>query len=85
MLAAMERALADGSDILNMWIGSAFQTWPQYPTAVGADLLVANGMIVITSMATAARTARTRPAHPASATRIWRCVVRQERSARSHS
>ena len=50
MLAAMERALADGSDILNMSIGSAFQTWPQYPTAVGADLLVANGMIVITSI-----------------------------------
>ena len=50
MLAAMERALADGSDILNMSIGSAFQTWPQYPTAVGADLLVANGMIVVTSI-----------------------------------
>ena len=50
MLAAMERALADGSDILNMSIGSAFQTWPQYPTAVGADLLVANGMIVIASI-----------------------------------
>ncbi len=50
MLSAMERALADGSDILNMSIGSAFQTWPQYPTAVGADLLVANGMIVITSI-----------------------------------
>jgi subtilisin family serine protease len=50
MLAAMERSLADGSDILNMSIGSAFQTWPQYPTAVGADLLVANGMIVVASI-----------------------------------
>jgi minor extracellular serine protease Vpr len=50
MLAAMERALDDGMDILNMSIGSAFQTWPQYPTAVGADALVDAGMIVVTSI-----------------------------------
>ena len=50
MLAAMERALADGMDVLNMSIGSAFQTWPQYPTAVGADALVAAGMVVVTSI-----------------------------------
>jgi minor extracellular serine protease Vpr len=31
MLAAMERALADDMDILNMSIGSAFNTHPQYP------------------------------------------------------
>jgi subtilisin family serine protease len=42
MLAAMERALADHMDILNMSIGSAF-TWPQYPTAVAADRLVRGG------------------------------------------
>jgi subtilisin family serine protease len=30
MIAAMEMALADGMDILNMSIGAAF-TWPQYP------------------------------------------------------
>jgi subtilisin family serine protease len=53
MLAAMERALADGMDILNMSIGSAFQTWPQYPTAVGADALVAAGMVVVTSIGNA--------------------------------
>jgi minor extracellular serine protease Vpr len=50
MLAAMERALADDMDILNMSIGAAFQTWPQYPTAVGADALVDAGMIVVTSI-----------------------------------
>jgi minor extracellular serine protease Vpr len=50
MLAAMERALDDDMDILNMSIGSAFQTWPQYPTAVGADALVDAGMIVVTSI-----------------------------------
>ncbi len=32
MLAAMERILADGADVLNMSIGSSFQ-WPKYPTA----------------------------------------------------
>ena len=50
MLAAMERALADGMHILNMSIGSAFQTWPQYPTAAGADALVDAGMVVVTSI-----------------------------------
>jgi minor extracellular serine protease Vpr len=50
MLAAMERALADGMDVVNMSIGSAFQTWPQYPTAVGADALVDAGVVVVTSI-----------------------------------
>ncbi len=34
MIEAMERALADGMQVLNMSIGSAYQ-WPQYPTANG--------------------------------------------------
>ena len=50
MLAAMERALADGMHVLNMSIGSAFQTWPQYPTARGADALVDAGMVVVASI-----------------------------------
>jgi minor extracellular serine protease Vpr len=50
MLAAMERALADDMDILNMSIGSSFMTWPQYPTAAGADRLVRNGMTVVASI-----------------------------------
>jgi minor extracellular serine protease Vpr len=50
MLAAMERALNDGMHVLNMSIGSSFQTWPQYPTAVGADALVAAGMVVVASI-----------------------------------
>jgi subtilisin family serine protease len=50
MLAAMERALADGMDILNMSIGSAHNTWPQYPTAAGSDALVDAGMVVVTSI-----------------------------------
>jgi minor extracellular serine protease Vpr len=49
MIAAMEMALADGMDVLNMSIGSAFQ-WPQYPTAVAASNLVNQGMVVVASI-----------------------------------
>jgi minor extracellular serine protease Vpr len=49
MIAAMEMALADNMDILNMSIGSAFQ-WPQYPTAVAANNLVNQGVVVVASI-----------------------------------
>lgn len=50
MIAAMERALADGMDVLNMSIGSAFNTWPQYPTAAASDRLVDEGVSVVASI-----------------------------------
>ena len=50
MLAAMERALADGMHVLNMSIGDAFNNWPQSPTARGADALVDAGMVVVASI-----------------------------------
>jgi minor extracellular serine protease Vpr len=49
MIVAMERALADGMQVLNMSIGSAF-TWPQYPTAVAANRLVDRGIVVVASI-----------------------------------
>jgi minor extracellular serine protease Vpr len=49
MIAAMERALADKMDVLNMSIGSAFQ-WPQYPTAQASDRMVNRGMVVVASI-----------------------------------
>ncbi|MCL7452542.1 MAG: S8 family serine peptidase [Anaerolineae bacterium] len=49
MIAAMEMALADDMDVLNMSIGSAYQ-WPQYPTAVASDKLVNTGMVVVASI-----------------------------------
>jgi len=49
MLAAMERALADGMQVLNMSIGSRTQ-WPQYPTAAAASRLVKKGMVVVASI-----------------------------------
>ncbi|HEY5782249.1 MAG TPA: S8 family serine peptidase [Lysobacter sp.] len=48
MLAAMERALADDMDVLNMSIGSTYQ-WPEYPTAKAATRLVNQGMVVVAS------------------------------------
>ncbi|HEY4555597.1 MAG TPA: S8 family serine peptidase, partial [Lysobacter sp.] len=48
MVAAMERAHADGMHVLNMSIGSTYQ-WPQYPTAQAASRLVNKGMVVVAS------------------------------------
>ena len=49
MIAAMERALKDGMQVLNMSIGSSYQ-WPQYPTAVAASRLVERGVVVVASI-----------------------------------
>lgn len=49
MIAAMERALADGMQVINMSIGSSFQ-WPEYPSAKAADRMVRKGMIVVASI-----------------------------------
>ncbi|MGE0032104.1 MAG: S8 family serine peptidase [Steroidobacteraceae bacterium] len=49
MLAAMERAFADGMTVLNMSIGSRAQ-WPQYPTAAASSRLVKRGMVVVASI-----------------------------------
>lgn len=50
MIAAMEMALADGMQVLNMSIGSAFWSWPQYPTAAAATRLVNMGVTVVASI-----------------------------------
>ena len=50
MVHAMELALADHADILNMSIGAAFTNWPQYPTAVAADNLANAGVTVVASI-----------------------------------
>jgi subtilisin family serine protease len=50
MIAAMERALADGMQVLNMSIGEAFQAWPEAPTARASDRLVNKGVSVVASI-----------------------------------
>jgi minor extracellular serine protease Vpr len=50
MIHAMELALADHADVLNMSIGAAFSNWPESPEAVAADNLVDAGVVVVTSI-----------------------------------
>ena len=50
LIHAMELALADHANVVNMSIGAAFNNWPQYPTAVAADNLVDAGVTVVTSI-----------------------------------
>jgi minor extracellular serine protease Vpr len=50
MLAALERAYSDGMQVVNMSIGSAFENWPQYPTAQASDRLQNKGVVVVSSI-----------------------------------
>jgi minor extracellular serine protease Vpr len=50
MIAAMERALADGAHVLNMSIGDAFNNWSESPTAAASDALVDAGVVVVASI-----------------------------------
>lgn len=49
MIAAMERALADGMQVVNMSIGAPFG-WPQWPTAMAGTRLVNKGVVVVASI-----------------------------------
>lgn len=49
ILAALERAEADGMDVVNMSLGASFQSWPSYPTSTASDRLVAGGVVVVAS------------------------------------
>lgn len=48
ILAALERVVVDGADIVNLSLGVPLQ-WPQYPTSQAAARLVKFGMVVVTS------------------------------------
>ena len=50
MIAAMERALDDDMDVLNMSIGDAFNNWHQSPTGQASTNLVKRGMVVVASI-----------------------------------
>ncbi|MCC3764165.1 S8 family serine peptidase [Glycomyces sp. TRM65418] len=49
VMRAMEAALDDGMDVVNLSLGQPFQ-WPGYPTAEAADRLTAEGVTVVASM-----------------------------------
>ncbi|MEL4503672.1 S8 family serine peptidase [Luteococcus sp. H138] len=47
ILAAMERAEADGMDVVNMSLGADMMTWPDYPTATASDAMARRGTIMV--------------------------------------
>ncbi|MBL8342930.1 MAG: S8 family serine peptidase, partial [Rubrivivax sp.] len=49
ILEAMERAHADGMQIINQSLGAARQ-WPQYPTAQASSRLVSKGIVMVASI-----------------------------------
>jgi subtilisin family serine protease len=48
IVEAMERAYADGMQVINQSLGSGRQ-WPQYPTAQASSRLVAKGVVMVAS------------------------------------
>jgi len=49
IIAALERALRDGMDVVNMSLGASF-LWPQTAEALAADVLVNRGIVVVASI-----------------------------------
>ncbi|UBV42294.1 S8 family serine peptidase [Deinococcus taeanensis] len=49
MIDALERAYADGMQVVNLSIGSAFENWEATPSAKVASRLVKKGMVVVAS------------------------------------
>lgn len=49
ILAAMDRAAADGVDVINMSLGVPLYPWADYPTAQLANQLTADGVTVVVS------------------------------------
>lgn len=49
ILAALERAYADGMKVINQSLGAGRQ-WPQYPTALASSRLVAKGVVMVASI-----------------------------------
>ena len=49
IIAALERAYADGMQVINQSLGSGRQ-WPQYPTAQASSRLAAKGVVMVASI-----------------------------------
>ncbi|ROR54341.1 Fn3 domain-containing protein [Luteococcus japonicus] len=49
IMAAMERAEADGMDVVNMSLGADMMTWPDYPTAQASDAMARRGTVMVAS------------------------------------
>jgi subtilisin family serine protease len=49
ILKALTKAKADGMNVVNLSLGSTFDSWPSYPDAVAAANLVKAGIVVVAS------------------------------------
>ncbi|MGO1487936.1 MAG: S8 family serine peptidase [Arachnia sp.] len=49
LLSALERAEADGMDVVNWSLGSSFDSWPSTPLGLASDRLVNNGVVMVMS------------------------------------
>jgi len=49
ILAAMERSVKDGMQVVNMSLGSAFDNWKETPLAKAADRMVKKGVVMVAS------------------------------------
>ncbi len=47
VLAAMDRAIADHMDVVNMSLGETYMSWPNYPTSVAAETMQKAGVILV--------------------------------------
>ena len=47
ILAAMDRAIADHMDVVNMSLGDTYMSWPSYPTSVAAQTMQRAGVILV--------------------------------------
>jgi len=49
VLAAMDRAITDHMDVVNMSLGEPYMSWPSYPTSVAAQTMQKAGVILVSS------------------------------------
>jgi len=49
VLAAMDRAITDHMDVVNMSLGEPYMSWPSYPTSVAAQTMQKAGVILVAS------------------------------------
>ncbi|PWH07343.1 peptidase S8 [Brachybacterium endophyticum] len=49
ILAAMDRAVADDVDVINMSLGAAMMSWGSYPTAQAANEITDRGIVMVNS------------------------------------
>lgn len=55
ILAAMEQAMEDEVDVVNMSLGASFMTWQDYPTAQMSDTMSDNGITMVISAGNSGR------------------------------